>query len=164
MSVPAIIKQMFSYDGKCVYRAAKSTDLLVAGPTTVNLFTIVGGAVVVEGFVGVVTTQIATVALTIAINLTGTAGTIVAPVAVATGSLSGYVVDSILTLAGGVGAALTLQTGAARGVGVYTITNKQAWVPGVLSMSVGGAAAATGAIDWYIRYQPLGPASKVYAN
>jgi hypothetical protein len=156
------IKSMQGQDYKIAVRYGLAADL--ATQQTVNLFTIDRGPIVVQGFFGVVSTALAATATTIAVQLTTSTayGATSVPVAVATATLSGYVVGSILTLAGGVGAALTLQTGAARGVGVYSITNQQAWVNGILQIVVGGAANATGIIDWYLQYRPAVLGARAY--
>ena len=161
MGLSSSIKGMQSKDFQVAVRYGLAADL--SALTTVNLFTIDRGPIIVQGFFGVVSTVMQGVATTIAVQLTTSTayGATSVPVAVATASLSGNQVGTIYTLAGGVGAALTIQTGAARGVGVYSITNQQAWVPGILQIVVGGAAS-TGIIDWYLQYRPAVPGGRAY--
>jgi hypothetical protein len=161
MGLASNIKSMQGQDYKIAVRYGLLADL--SALATVNLLTIDRGPIVVQGFFGVVSTVLSAGATTIAVQLTTSTayGATVVPVAVATATLANYVVGSILTLAGGVGAALTLQTGAARGVGVYSITNQQAWVNGILQIVVGGATS-TGIIDWYLQYRPAVPGARAY--
>ena len=155
MSLGAQIRKMSPGSFQIAARPFTAGDFGALG--AVNLFTITG-PIVVEGFFGIVTVVMAG-ATTIALNLTGTLGAVAAPVAVATASVDADEVGTIYTLAGGVAAALTVQQTAARGVGVYSITNRQAWIPGVLNMVIGGAVN-TGQVDWFLQYRPCTPQAR----
>jgi nitrogenase subunit NifH len=139
------------------FRTGTLADLGVAGPTNVNLFRITGGPINLVGLAGRVTTNtIVGAATLIALNLITAATAITAPIcAVVAAPLNGHQIDTVYTITGAVAVALTVQTGAARGVGVYKLTNEQVLVPGVIVMTVSGGVATAGAIDWMLSFVPL---------
>lgn len=135
--------------GKTLHRAGVVGELVNAA--TVNLFTITGGPVVASMF-GIITAAIGANITTVQLS-NGTHD-----MSAASGSLSGQIVGIHLNPTGGIAVAMAI--GAATLVGVYQATR---WSLGVGSVSilVGGATSATGAIDWYITYEPMVPGAIV---
>ena len=147
-------------------RSVKRTGLVadLATNNTTSLFRVSGGLILLHGMSGVVTAAMDANATTIGLLLvTAISGTIV-PMSAATLAITSAAVEAVITMDGRVGTALTLQDGAARGVGVYNITNEQVLVSGLIRIINATAVQATGGIiDWSISYTPLAEGVSVTA-
>jgi len=135
-------------------------DLVLFAPTTVPIFTITGGDILVWALYAKVTTVMGAGATTITLSLTcATSGTVV-PIAGAGVNIASATVEALISITGAVGVAPTLFDAAARGVGIPNLTNNQILVPGSIGMIVGGATNA-GLLEWTIVYTAMRPESQV---
>jgi len=143
-------------------RAGVVGDLVLFAPTTVPIFTVVGGDIQVHALYAKVTTVagLDANATTITLSLTTAIGGIVVPIAGAGVNVNGATVEALISITGAVAVAPTLFDAAARGVGIPNLTNDQIYVPGSIGMIVGGATNA-GLLDWTIIYTPLNATSLV---
>jgi len=135
-------------------------DLVLFAPTTVPIFTVTGGDILVHALYAKVTTVMDGVATTITLSHTTAISGTVVPIAGAGVVINAATVDALITITGAVGVAPTLFDGAARGVGIPNITNIQILVPGSIGMIVGGATNA-GLLAWTIIYSRLDEESLV---
>ena len=137
-------------------------DLVLFAPTTVPIFTVVGGDILVHALYAKVITVagLDVAATTITLSLTTAIGGIVVPIAGAGVNVSGATVEALISITGAVAVAPTLFDAAVRGVGIPNLTNDQIHVPGSIGMIVGGATNA-GLLDWTIIYTPLNASSLV---
>jgi hypothetical protein len=127
------------------------------GISTANLFTVTGGAVRVLNVTGhIVTTLAATgdnVKLVFTDTLTSTATDICAVL-----DLNGKLQGTFLNITGTFANAMT--NSATKGVVLQTLAAGLVLAPGVLSMNA-ATPQATGAIDWYIEYEPMAPGAAI---
>ncbi len=162
MGLNASIQLVAKYSARSIKRIGLAADLTVLA--TVPLLRISGGDIEVVGLHGQVVgaANIGAGAATLALTLTGAIGGIAAPIAAASAAINGNQPGTVYTITGAVAGPVTIQTGAARGVGVYQITNRMVLVPGVIGLVVGGFVS-TGLIDWYLEYRALGEDAVVAA-
>jgi len=135
-------------------------DLVLFAPTTIPIFTVVGGDIWVHALYAKVTTVIQANATTITLSHTTAISATVVPLAGAGVNITGSDLDSLITITGAVAVAPTLYNGAARGVGIPNITNTQILVPGSIGMVVGGATN-TGLLLWTIVWSPMSESAQV---
>lgn len=144
--------------GRRVYRPGVATDLgaIAANDPVVNLFRVSVGNVMLTMIYGKVTTDIGAGIIEIQLWHTPDAGPGAAtPAALCIDSavITGDLADTIYTITGGVGDALTI--GAGLGVAVASFcTNRLILVPGIIGLGV-EEATSTGIIDWTLHYVPL---------
>jgi hypothetical protein len=155
-------KALYFSQRRYAWRVGLVADL--ATNNTTSLFRVSGGSILLHGMSGIVSSAMDANATTIGLLLvTAISGTVV-PMSAATLAITNAVTEDVITMDGRVGTALTLVTGAARGVGVYNITNEQILVPGLIRMINATAIQVTGGrIDWSISYSPLTEESMVTA-
>jgi len=120
--------------------------------TTHNLFTIVGGRVLLTGFLGEITVVMDAGASTLQItHLTTVVTAVVTPLTIATASVATLAVGRMVTLPAAVGSALTLSTGSS--AALMNAVRYELKVGG-LQLVVGGAAN-TGQMKWSVWYVPV---------
>lgn len=143
--------------GKRVRRPGVATDLAAAAPTTVNLFQISAGDILLTGIYGKVTTIIGAVgATTIHLDIVPTGG--VSQVLCTATAINTDAVNSIYTIDGNPATALAV--GAGLGMGRYQFVNPVILVPGIIGLIV-SVSVNTGVIDWVLHYVPLDTDSRV---
>jgi hypothetical protein len=130
-----------------------------ASVASADLFTIAGGPVRILSIVGQITTVIET--KTINTKLTHTASGGAAVDLCATADITAAAARKALTITGIKANALQISTDA----GIVTLAN-QVGMPIVLTagtIAVSASATGTGAISWYVEYEPLVPGATVTA-
>ena len=162
MSMKSDINTLLTGTRRIARRDGVVGDLVLFAPTTVPIFTVVGGDILVHALYAKVITVagLDVAATTITLSLTTAIGGTVVPIAGAGVNVSAATVEALITITGAVAVAPTLFDAAARGVGIPNITNIQIYVPGSIGMIVGGATNA-GLLDWTIIYTPLHATSLV---
>jgi len=135
-------------------------DLVLFAPTTVPIFTVVGGDILVWALYAKVTTAFGAGATTITLSLTTAIGGIVVPMAGVGVACANATVEALISITGAVGAAPVLVDAAVRGVGYPNVTNNQILVPGSIGMIV-GAATNAGLLEWTIVYTAMRPEAVV---
>lgn len=129
----------------------------ITSVASADLFTVAGGPVRVLSIVGQVTTVIQTQANNCKLTHTPTGGTAVD--LCATADVTGVAVRKVLALNGVKATALQVSTD----IGVVVLANQNGMpivlTPGVIALS--GSATSTGAISWYIEYEPVVPGATI---
>jgi hypothetical protein len=148
----ADVQTRYITEGRLVSRA---TSTLPAS-TSLNIFTVAGGRVLLVGLVGEVTTIIQAQACTVKVTSTPTTGTAV-DLSAASASISALEVGGKLTLPAA--AATAMVTGNAGGV----IFRQAQWVIPIGSLSYTTSATNTGSIKWDLLYVPLDNGANVVA-
>lgn len=144
--------------GRRLRRAGLAADLTAVA--TVNIFTVAGGPVVLNGIAGAVTTVIGAAAgTTIQLNHTPVAPAAATVLCLASAAITNAVVGTVFTITGAVGVAMTVN---ANGIGIYQLTQRMVLLPGIMGLVV-AVLANTGVIDWYVDYTPLTAAATVTA-
>lgn len=138
-----------------------------------NIFTITGGPVKITGIWGHVVAVFAGANATPIVAQTPTGGALanmsVIAVAAAFGLNTFLVWDGSLTAVSGVlrASAAVGHVQATNSVGLAATAESWAGpiivVPGIISIVNAGAADATGQVDWYCEWAPMGPTSRVDA-
>lgn len=134
-----------------------STKKSVASVTTANIFTVAGGAVRVLGITGHITTGLEASANNTKLVHTSTGGAAVDLCAVL--DVTGSAIRKLLTITGTAANAMSLSS--AEGVIVGNLATPLVLTPGVVSLNC--AATTTGAIDWYITYEPMASGANITA-
>lgn len=130
-----------------------------ASVASADLFTVAGGPVRVLSIVGQITTVIETKTINTKLTHTATGGSAVD--LCATADITAAAARKLLTITGIKANALQISTDA----GIVTLAN-QVGMPIVLTagtIAVSASATGTGAISWYIEYEPLVPGATVTA-
>lgn len=128
---------------------------------TATLFTVAGGAVLVTGLVGIVTTVVASSDPVLSLGTAPTTGTAVTNGIATTTVLTSAEVGTILTVqaSSGLPGALVVQASAAKaGTAVY-LANPFVVSAGTITWTTG--ASKTGALKWYLTYIPLDDGASV---
>lgn len=134
--------------------AAKATTSVAAA----NLFTVSGGPVRVLSLVGLITTVIETKANSVKLTHTPTGGAAVDLCSVL--NVTAAAVRTLLALDGV--AATALVNTAAEGVVIASALHMPIILtPGTIALAA--TASSTGAVSWYIEFEPLAPGATVAA-
>ena len=162
MGLKTEVNAILASEKRIVRRAGVVGDLVLFVPTTVPIFTIVGGPIQLHAIYAKVITVagLTANATTITLSLTTAIGAIVVPLAGAGVNVNAATVEALIVITGVVANAPVLYDAAARGLCIPNITNESILVTGSIGMIVGGATNA-GLLDWTIVYTPLYPASLV---
>jgi hypothetical protein len=118
----------------------------IVNGATIPLFAITGGPITASMF-GVLTAPIGANATTVQLLHSVTAQAM----STASGNLTGQIAGIHLNPTGAVGAAIAISAGTS--VGVFQVTDWSLSI-GTIGLLVGGATTATGAIDWYLYWEP----------
>lgn len=141
--------------GRRVYRPGVATDLGTLGDAEVNLFRVSVGNVMLTMLYGKVRTAIGAGLTEIELWFTpdgGPGAATPANMCIDSADINDGLADTIYTITGGVGDAMTIS--AALGVAVASFcTNRLILVPGIISLGVEDAIN-TGIIDWTLHYVP----------
>lgn len=127
----------------------------LAAVDEVELFTVIGGDILLTALYGLVTTPIGAVgATTIQLWHTPTLGAGQVDLCAVSASISGDIAGTFYTITGAHGDGVVIGTGT-EGVGVASFaTNMVILVPGVISLDV-AVSENTGTIQWVIHWIPL---------
>jgi len=123
--------------------------------TTQNLFTISGGPITLIGFAGLITTGLEAATNVSNIQFTPTGGAAID--LCNTLELNGAAIRKFLTITGTKADAMALSTD--EGIVVANLASPLVLSPGVISLTC--AATTTGAITWYMVYEPMDPTATV---
>lgn len=128
---------------------------------TATLYTVSGGAVLVTGFVGIVTTVIASSDPVLSLGTAPTVGTAQTSGIATTTVLTSAEAGTLLTVASSAGlpAALAVMATAAKAGSTVFLANPFVVSAGTITWTTG--ASKTGQIKWYLTYIPLDDGASV---
>ena len=133
----------------------KKTALTLPQSATGTLFTVAGGAVLVTGLVGVVTTPIASSDPVLSLGTAPTVGTAQTSGIAATTVLTSAEAGTLVTVGSSAGlpAALVVMATAAKAGSAVFLGPEFVVSAGAITWTTG--ASKTGAMSWYLTYIPL---------